>query len=525
MHQSQGCDVQARSSSVAANAGRASLLDTKAQLLGSFLTFAKTFYYLKTGREFFISAPPGRESHIYTIVRELRDVFNLNTKRLLINVPPGHHKSTILCLWVAWCYANYPDCNFLYISVSYELAEKHTAFIKEIMEMSEYRDLFGVTLRTDSKAKGKFKTMAGGICAAFGSKGSVVGNDAGLPNLDRFSGAVVMDDMHVPDDVHSDTMRQAVIDNFGSTIEQRPRGVNVPFIFLGQRLHEEDLPGYFLSEQDGNRWKQVIIPSLDVNDNPLYPEVFSKQMLLIKREHDPYNFAAQHMQNPQPAGGGIFKKDWFTLLPIEPEIISTLITVDSAETDKSWNDASVFSFFGIYKIVICGIDTGLYGLHWLDCRELRIEPKDLENEFYSFYFDCMRHPKKVNTVLIEKKSTGVTLASVLSKVPGMRVIPIDHNAQTGSKTKRFLDCQSFVSGRQISLPSNGRHTDLCLTHMAKITANNSHAHDDIADSLELAIRATLIDKMLLPQDEDKNAILAQFNAGVNRLSMLRSQAR
>jgi hypothetical protein len=61
--------------------------------------------------------------------------------------------------------------------------------------------------------------------------------------------------------------------------------------------------------------------------------------------------------------------------------------------------------------------------------------------------------------------------------------------------------------------------------MAKITANNSHAHDDIADSLELAIRATLIDKMLLPQDEDKNAILAQFNAGVNRLSMLRSQAR
>ena len=82
---------------------------TKAELLGSFLLFARVFFKLKTGREFVISNPPGREPHIITMARELKAVFNMETTRLLINVPPGYHKSTLLCLWVAWCYANHAD--------------------------------------------------------------------------------------------------------------------------------------------------------------------------------------------------------------------------------------------------------------------------------------------------------------------------------------------------------------------------------------------------------------------------------
>jgi predicted phage terminase large subunit-like protein len=499
--------------------------EVRAQLLGSFLTFARVFYPLKTGREFFISSPPGRESHIYTIARELRDVFNLKTKRLLINVPPGHHKSTILCLWVAWCYANYPDCNFMYVSVGYDLAEKHTAFIKEIMQMREYIDMFDVHIDASSKAKGNFKTTAGGECVALGATGVIVGKNAGLPNLDRMSGGVIMDDMHSPSEVFSDTMRQAVIENYQGTIEQRPRGANVPIIFIGQRLHEEDLPGWFLDGKDGYAWKRVIIPSLDEHLNPLYPEVFPKEMLLVKREVDPYNFAAQHMQMPIPAGGGIFQKDWFVKLDLEPNIISTFITCDTAETDKNYNDATVFSFWGVYKIEVRGVDTGVYGLHWLDCREVRIEPKDLEAEFYDFYFKAMKHRVKPTTVLIEKKSTGVTLSSMLSMMQGVRIIPIDHNAQTGSKAKRFMDCQSYVASRRISLPANALHTELCVNHMSKITANNSHAHDDIADTLELAVRAALIDETLLPPKEDKADILAAFSTQINRLATLRNQAR
>lgn len=451
----------------------------KAELLGSFLLFARVFFKLKTGREFVISKPPGREPHVITMARELKAVFNMETKRLLMNVPPGYHKSTILCLWVAWCYANHPDCNFLYISVAYELAEKHTAFIKEIMELSEYKSFFGVHLRSDSKSKGKFKTESGGACVAFGAKGAVVGNDAGLPNLSRFSGCVIMDDMHSPADCFSDTMRQAVIDNFLSTIRQRPRGSNVPIIFIGQRLHEQDLPAYFIDGREGYDWKKVILKSLDDNDNPLYPEVFPKEMLEIMRRTDEYTFFAQHQQCPQPAGGGIFKRDWFPLTDMEPPIISTFLTIDTAESDNNWSDFTALSFWGIYKIENRGIETGMYGIHWLDARQIRIEPKDLEAEFYDFYMGCMRHRVKPDKVLIEKKSAGTTLVSILKGVAGMHAIPIERNAGGGNKTARFYECQKYIASGRITLPRLGRHTEMCLEHVRKITGNNSHAHDDL----------------------------------------------
>lgn len=495
----------------------------RAELLGSYLSFAKFFYELATGREFIVSNPPGREPHVITIDRELTAVFNLQTERLLINIPPGHHKSTMLSLWVAWCYANHADCNFLYISVSEERAEENTAFIKSIIEMPIYRELFGVTLQRESKAKGKFKTTAGGCCQAFGAQGTIVGANAGLPNLDRFSGGVVLDDMHKPGEVHSQTMREAVINNYRNTISQRPRGSNVPIIFIGQRLHEEDLPAYFIAGKDGYQWKTVILQSLNEYDNPLYPEVFPREYLLRKRQFEEYEFFAQHQQQPQPPGGGIFKREDFMFLPLEPEIISTFLTIDTAETDKSWNDATAMSFFGVYKIVHRGIDSGLYGLHWLNAREIRVEPKDLENEFFDFYMGCMRYRIKPGCVLIEKKSTGVTLGSVLENTPGLRVLKIDRNSSGGNKTQRFYECQPFIAKGQVTFSLHAKHAQMCIDHMAKITGNMSHAHDDIADTLEMAIRKALIEETLLPRANPHNAVLQTMTQNLNRITQHRNR--
>jgi len=63
---------------------------------------------------------------------------------------------------------------------------------------------------------------------------------------------LLWDDMHKPDEVHSDTMRQSVIDNYSETILQRPRGPNAPMIFIGQRLHEADLPASHVKAEKMN---------------------------------------------------------------------------------------------------------------------------------------------------------------------------------------------------------------------------------------------------------------------------------
>src|SRR5579872_1506909 len=253
-----------------------------AELQGSLLEFCKVFYPLLTGRDFIISTPLGRESHAITISRALTRAARLQipSHRLIINVPPGHGKSTFLCMWVAWTLSKYPDSRYLYISYSKSLAAKHTETIKRIINLRHYQYLFDISIRWDSKAKEFFQTTAGGSVAAFGSSGAIVGQDGGLPGLERFSGAVIIDDCHKIDEAHSETIRQNVIENYRETIQQRARGINVPYIFIGQRVHEADLAAYLLEGYDGYEWESVILKSLDENGNALYPEAFPKESLL-----------------------------------------------------------------------------------------------------------------------------------------------------------------------------------------------------------------------------------------------------
>lgn len=474
-------------------------------LQSSFFLFVRTFYPLLTGRDLIISNPSGRESHIITVCRELVKCANLQSLRTVINIPPGHGKSTMLSFWIAWCMSRYPDSRFLYISYAQTLAATHTDTIRRIMMLREYKELFDVHLRSDSKAKDYFQTTAGGAVGAFGSSGAITGRDAGLPALERFSGALVLDDPHKPDEVFSDTMREKVIQNYKDTIQQRARGINVPFIMLGQRLHEADLAAYLLNGEDGHHWHRVILKSIDGAGNALYPEAFPLDMLRIRQERDIYVFASQHQQDPQPAGGALFKTEWFDMLDTEPNIIATFITADTAETDKSYNDATVFSFWGVYAIETLGRKTGELGLHWIDCLEIRVEPKDLKETFIDFWQDCMRHKYPPMLAAIEKKSTGVTLLSVLKDLRGMQVRDIERNRSSGSKTQRFLQIQPHVAARKISFTSGAKHADMCITHMSKITANDTHRHDDIADTCADAVKIALIDKLIHNNLEQRNS--------------------
>src|SRR5690606_18544654 len=147
----------------------------------------------------------------------------------------------------------------------------------------------------------------GGSIKAFGAAGAITGQDAGLPNLDRFSGALIIDDAHKPDEVHSDTIREKVIQNYKETIVQRRRGVNVPMIFIGQRLHEQDLPAFLMSGDDEFIWDKCILKAIDDAGNALFPEINTKEYLLEKQLKSPYVYASQFQQDPIPAGGALFK--------------------------------------------------------------------------------------------------------------------------------------------------------------------------------------------------------------------------
>jgi len=498
------------------------------ELLSNFLLFHRVMFEARTGREFLISRPVSNESHFITFARDLTNVFLGLTKRLYIGCPPGWAKSEMCKSFIAWCFAHYPDCKFLYISHSFELATLHTSSIRQTMMLPIYKRLFNIEIRRDSSAKDFFQTVAGGAVVAFGSQGGITGHDAGLPGLDRFSGAIIIDDIHKPEDIHSDTIRERVKRNYFETIERRLRSPNVPIILVGQRLHEDDLPAHILTGADGRQWDKSIIKALDDAGNARYPEVNPLKDLILMRDKQPYVFASQYQQDPLPAGGGLFKSEWFPILEETPKIISTFITADTAETEKEYNDATVFSFWGLYQPHFKSAPiVGMYGLHWIDCLEIRIDPKDLEETFLDFWAGCMRYPIQPKFAAIEKKSTGVTLISVLKKIQGLRVIDIQRSGTINSKTNRFLEMQQYIASKQVSLPLNGKHTTMCIKHMTKITANNVHRWDDIADTCYDAIKMALIDKILISKelpDIDHDAIAKTFFGTANQIDRLKKSA-
>lgn len=493
-------------------AKQAEKVQIAAQMLGSLLLFTRIMYKNRTGREYNIINPVSREPRQITICKALTDVFHLRARWTNISTPPGSGKSEALIAWVAWCLAQYPDSNILYVAHTSSLAAQHTSTIRDIINLPLYKDLFSVSLRSDAQAKSDFTTNFGGQVAAFGAAGAITGRNAGLPGLDRFSGALIYDDPHKASEVFSDVKRNAVIQGYSLNVRTRLRGINVPVINIGQRTHEDDLSGYFISGQEGHSWSNITLSALDAHDNNLIPDVMSTEDLQLMRTTSRYEYASQYNQQPTSAGNTLYREDDFKILPTLPKILSTFIVVDTAETDKNWNDATVFLFVGVYNVTVGDIETGEQAIHVLDCMETRIEPRELQNAFETFYTNCMRFPVKPKRAAIEKKSTGTYLISLLKNIQGISILEIERNANSGSKANRFVDAQAYIAQGLVTFTEGDKHVRPVIEHMTKITANDSHRFDDIADCIVDAIRLALVEKngmIIASKDDLSHDMLAQ----------------
>ena len=467
----------------------------KYRLQGSLKDFTEVFYYLKSGRKFDISQPISRESHHILIMKELVKVFRGETRRLIINVPPRYSKTTLLIHFIAWSYSQYPDSNFLYVSYSHSLAARQTHEIKQIMESSHYKKIMNVHLRADTQAKDHFATTENGHCYAIGSGGTVTGLGAGIQGCDRFGGIICLDDLLKPDEATSDVVREGVNEWYFNTLQSRVNSPLTPIVLIGQRLHEDDICARLIASGE---WRVVSIPAIDEAGNALNPAMHDIQTLRKMQEENPYVFASQYQQNPISASSSLFKQEWFLLLEEEPDILATFVTCDTAETDKTYNDATAFGFFGVYQIKYQGSSIpNMYGLHWIDGVEIRVEPKDLQSEFMDFWASCMRYKVKPSFAAIEKRSSGTTLLSVLKEVQGLRLIDIERTRASGSKASRFLEMQPFIAAKQVSFPAHAKHTKMCIQHLIKINAAMTHRNDDLCDVLYDAIKMALIDKTVI----------------------------
>lgn len=423
------------------------------------LAFSKYFFPAREGMEF-IEGP-----HHAVIGDVLDEVLAGERHRVIITLPPGYTKTEAAVVnFIARGFAINPACRFIHATFSDDLARENSEKIKSLIELPEFAQMQTVTIKTDTKAKDRWKTDQGGGMLAKAAGGPITGFRAGDMDKSRFSGALVVDDPLKPDDAFSPTKRAAVNKRATNTFRSRLAHERVPIVVIMQRLHSDDFVGHLLTGGTGEVWDHLDLPVLidsaaeypkewthgkpiehNLPDGPLWPaKQDAEEIEVIKA--DAYTFASQYMQRPVSIEGALFDMagvKWYTESEL-PEIDYYRMYADTAQKTAERNDFSVLELWGKAK----GGQAVL-----VDLLRGKWEAPDLERNALAFW--DKHKGKVVRGLRVEDKSSGTGLIQSL-KTQG---IPISGIQRNRDKYTRGLDAAPWVATGQVWLPSKAPFTE------------------------------------------------------------------
>jgi predicted phage terminase large subunit-like protein len=347
-------------------------LKTRITLASSFELYLKFIFLAINGTN--ITIKPFHSD----IIKKLEDiVFQKNTKRnLCINIPVGAGKSLLIEYFISWCFAIDINNAFVYVSHSDTLINKLSKETKDIVSHPVWQSLFCAELKKDERSKVNWsfensKNRTGLTAGTIG--GAITGLDAGNPNIDGFSGALIIDDPVDAGNIKYELARQECIGFYENKLATRRRTANTPTILVMQRLHPEDLSGYLRQNYEED-WDFVIIPALDEDNKSFWEERYPSKDLLVILDKNANTFFAQYQQQPILDGGNLLKVDWFGITEsLPPKFDYRFITADTAYKEKEQNDYTVFCYWGVKY------DNGIKKLYLLDVKRKRIKSIDIES--------------------------------------------------------------------------------------------------------------------------------------------------
>ena len=428
-----------------------------------------------------------RAPHHPALFKALEDVFYGRINRLLINVPPRYSKTEAVINFIDWSLGKVPDSEFILTSYSSDLATNNAWIAREMLQHEAYRAIFpDVLLRSDSSAKGEWRTTEGGIVYAAGIGGTITGYGAGKMR-EGFGGAILIDDPIKPSEANSRVVLKNTIDGFQNTLESRKNDpVNTPIILIMQRVHEEDLSGWLLGGGNGEKWHHINLPALAEPNDPLGREIdeplweakHTTEMLKGMQSANPYVFAGQYQQRPSPLGGGIIKGHWFKRYNVLPRLVYRRIFADTAQKTKEQNDFSVFECWGK------GDDGNAYLIDMIRGKWEAPELKRRATDFFNKHNSRDNYKPEIHGALrsmgVEDKASGTGLIQDLRVTSQIPILPIE---RVVDKVTRVLDVVGYIEAGRVYLPENADFTSDFVAECEAFTPNDTHAHDDQIDPM------------------------------------------
>lgn len=281
--------------------------------------------------------------HVDAVCEHLEAITAGDINRLLINIPPGTMKSTLVSVfWPAWEWGpkGLPSTRFIGAAHEQGLAVRDTRKMRNLVTSDWYQALWPLSLKSDQNQKTFYENEHTGFrqaCAVSSMTG-------------RRGDRVAWDDPHSVEAALSDAHRETALRVFQETL---PTRLNNPdrsaIVIVMQRLHEADVSGFILESELG--YDHLCLPMEFESDRKcitsigfsdprtedgelLFPERFSRETVdRDKKVMGAMAVAGQFQQRPAPRSGGFF--DWEKIGTVKalPEIRQWVRYWDKAGTD------------------------------------------------------------------------------------------------------------------------------------------------------------------------------------------------
>ena len=461
--------------------------------------------------------------------------------RLLVNFPPRCGKTLVTSIcWPAWTWAqgakSYlagPQTKFLCGSYSNALALQNSNMTRRLILSPWFQERWGgrFNLLGDQNAKQQFDNSSGGSRIATSVGGTLLGIGGDI---------IDVDDPHNTAQVESEAERENVAEWWR---ELRSTRLNDPkrsaIVVIMQRLHQEDVSGMIMEGDDSEDWTHLCIPmSHDPQrhcvtvvkadpeiiwedprtepDELMWPERFGpEEVRSLERSLGAYMASGRLQQLPTPAGGAIFKRDWWRLYPPEGEAFTrdgkplkplvfptmdyVVASVDTAYTAKEENDYSAMTVWGSWRndATMRGIGiseatrraaaAGVYESR--DFATPKVMLMDAWNERMEFRPLVERilrtcQDLKVDRLLIEAKASGISVAQEIGRLMRGGDFAVSLVDPKGDKVARAYSVTAVFEAGLVYAPDR-KWADMLLDQMEFFPKGS---HDDLVDSAVQGIK-------------------------------------
>jgi len=424
--------------------------------------------------------------HLDEICKGMEDVFAGEVQYLVVNVPPGTMKSTVVSVmysaW-AWLPGNDPEYSMLCVSGAGRVAERDSLKVRDSILCSDrYKRLcmalsavheplhtnkeWPWAMTVGQRAKLLYSNTAGGVRRAITVRSKYTGLRGDV---------VIFDDPYDVDEVikgdHeriSERMQELRSQFVNKMMSRRNNESSDPVVLIMQRLHEMDLSAYIMETYLEDPKARFLIFPMEYDPDiaspydprtqegePLFKNSkrFTSDKLAKTRDEMAKTgldqWPAQYGQRPVAGSGGIFKVAFFThAYPWEPKWqvnsaiprpLRKVMSVDPTNTASSRSDSAVWT--------VWAEDSA--GHDWLvDAAEKKVELPEL----ISITLTLIQQ-NNPDVVLIEEMGNGLGLTlAVQSAFPYLTVYPIKPGREKGFKLIRAANTTDRWDTGKVHLP-------------------------------------------------------------------------